>query len=233
MKRMTMPAVRRLTIVLAVLGPLAALGAAACEAGAPRPAPARPLPGPARSGTGSLRDALIGPADVPAGFTRTTQPPTEPHRGDPADCARRLDELETLPAAGAGVTEARVVYATPGPFAMLQEVLRDYADGRAAGVVTAAGAALARCPRFTLSYADGTVITVSVAVRSASPERVTAAVTAQATGFSVAENLAVCRVGRVVVILSHTGPEPPDLAETERLLGVAVDRLRQQGFTGS
>jgi hypothetical protein len=177
------------------------------------------------AGAAALRAALLSAADVPDGFTPTPAPPVEKHGGDPARCVRVLDDLEVSSASTDDVAEARVVFATPGAFAMIQEVIRRYPAGRAAAVLSATADTLAGCPEFTVSYADGSVLTGTVRVVTSSEDRLAGVVTVRATGFTLSENLMVRRVGDILVVLGHTGPEPSDLARTSALMERALDRL--------
>jgi hypothetical protein len=182
--------------------------------------------GPSPDIGGALRRALLGPADVPSEYAPHAAPTPESYRADPAECARTLDEVESIPVAEPGAVEARTAFATADLTSWIQEILRAYPSGEASVALSRAADNLAKCHQVTIEYPDGMTFTESIDTATRSGDDFTVRVTLQAPAFSLADNLSVRRVGDVLIILSYTAPEAPDPASTEDLMARATDRLR-------
>src|SRR4051794_39940359 len=153
--------------------------------------------GPSPDIGGALRRALLGPADVPSEYAPHAAPTPESYRADPAECARTLDEVESIPVAEPGAVEARTAFATADLTSWIQEILRAYPSGEAGLALSRAADDLAKCHQVTIEYPDGTTFTESIDTVTRSGDDFTVRVTLQAPAFSLADNLSVRRVGDV------------------------------------
>ncbi|GAA2603245.1 hypothetical protein [Paractinoplanes durhamensis] len=201
--------VRRLTAVLAVL---------TCVAACTR---TEPSPEPTPDG------GLLRLSDLPAGFTQTTAMPVETSVSEPKSCGPAMDHLEMLPATDSGVAEQRVNFTDALGVSRVQEIVRTY-GGDASQQVTAARTMIAACPQYLLTYATGGQIQVTMTITRSTADGFTATITAGAAAFTVYENLTVARIADKMIVLSHTGPTPPDAGLTGSIAAKARSRAGAQ-----
>jgi hypothetical protein len=134
-----------------------------------------------------------------------------------------MDRLEMLPATEPDVREQRVNFTDAVGITRVQEILRTY-DSPADRSVAAARAVIDACPTFLLTYATGGQTRVSMRITSTTQAGFTAAISARTAKFTVYENLVVSYVDKTLIVLSHTGPTPPDPSLTSRLAATARTR---------
>ncbi len=173
----------------------------------------------------TLTGALLQLHDAPDGYTQTTPQPKESAWSDQPQCKTALDSLETDRPNQPAAQFAQVVLISPDHATYLREILRAYPSGGAAGALSVPAAVLANCPRFTVTYSDGTALTVSVQVLSSDATHLSLRMTTQGSGLVVRDNLRAQLVSEVLVVVSYSGPAAPDANQTQAMMTTAVDRL--------
>jgi hypothetical protein len=185
--------------------------------------------GPAQGGAltdATLASALLQLSDAPDGYTQTTPRPNEHPQSDQPQCLTAISSLEIDRPAQPGAAFAQIAFTSPDHTTALQEILRGYPSGGASGALSVPAAVLANCPRFTLTYPDGTSLTESVQVVSSDAVHLSLRVTAQGSGVVVRDNMRAQLVNDILVVVSYAGPAAPDSNQTQAMMTTALHRLR-------
>ncbi|NKY86252.1 sensor domain-containing protein [Nocardia veterana] len=198
---------------------------------------APPITSPAVTDSDVLRSLLLGPADVPAGFTPLDDAapgngamPQDRSRTDPARCAKvlaPLGDLHSRPSA-----RGAVHYSSPN-FASIDIDIASYADGGAAQAFSAVQQLLHDCRSYSGTDADGTSVDYRVGGLD-QPKAGSASTSFQvrttSDGMSLYSAATVAVVGSSIVQIAETSPAQVDPAALQDLTAKQMRRL--QGVAG-
>ncbi|WP_168436163.1 sensor domain-containing protein [Nocardia vermiculata] len=208
----------RVTRAAAVLAGLA-LGVSACGGNDDSlPAPTTdvsvpPITAGAVVDSDVLRGQLLGPRDVPLGFTQLEDAspgngptPQDRSRTDPAECAKVLAPVGDLYGTPAG--RGAVHYSSPS-FAGIDIDIASYTDGGAAHAFAAAQDLLRDCRHYSGTDADGTAIEYELGGLDQPPAGAASTsfqVRTTSAGMSLYSAATIAVVGSSVVQIAETSP---------------------------
>lgn len=199
----------------------------------PAPVSVPPITAPAVTDSDALQAELLGPADVPVGFTElsgtapgTAPAPPDRSHTDPAQCAKVLAPLADLH--DGSTARGAVHYSSPN-FASIDIDIAGYSDGGAADAFSAVQKLIRECHSYSGTDADG----IPVAYRLSGLEQPTAGaasvsfqVRTTSEGLSLYSAATVAVVGSSVVQVAQTAPSPVDPAALHDLTDTQVRRLK-------
>ncbi|MEU6562195.1 sensor domain-containing protein [Nocardia nova] len=196
-----------------------------------------PITAPPITDAAVLRALLLGPAEVPAGFTQLDDAapgngPTPPDRShtDPSECAKVLAPVGDLYPGSAA--RDSVHYSSPN-YASIDIDVASYADGGAAQAFSAVQKLLLDCRAYSGTDADGTAIDYRLGGLPQPPAGAASTsfqVRTTSEGMSLYSAATVAVVGSSVVQIAETSPAQIEPAALRDLTDRQIRRLT--GATG-
>ena len=196
-----------------------------------------PITAPVVTDSGALHARLLGPADVPAGFTQIDDAapgngPTPPDRSrtDPVECAKVLAPLGDL---YPGATARSAVHYSSPNYASIDIDIAGYADGGAAHAFSAVQKLLQDCRDYSGTDADGTALDYhlgGLTQPTAGAASTSFQVRTTSEGMSLYSAATVAVVGSSIVQIAETSPAQVDPAALRDLTDKQIRKLT--GATG-
>ncbi|WP_227982974.1 hypothetical protein [Nocardia spumae] len=174
---------------------------------------APPITAPAVTDSEVLRALLLGPADMPAGFTQLDDAapgngptPQDRSRTEPAECAKVLAPVADL---YAGPTARSAAHYSSPNFASIDIDIASYADGGAAQAFSAVQKLAHACGSYSGTDADGTSVSYRLGGLSqpaAGDASTSFQVRTTSEGMSLYSAATVAVVGSTIVQIAETSP---------------------------